>query len=131
MTRLAMALALWIGIVAQTPASLTPRKDTQRLSGAFATADSLGRVMRGVQPQRGDRDDATSTPKSGPARSAQSADPPPPGTGSDYVLTTRTEVFLDGKPCKYEKVPAGASITLMEVARDHKTVLKVYFRSAK
>jgi hypothetical protein len=131
MARLTMALAFWIGIASQVPASLTPRRDNERRGAAATTAEGVGRLIRGAQPRPDGQPDAQATPKAGAARSAQSANPPGPGTGSDYVLTTRTEVFLNGKPCAYEKVPAGASIILMEVARDHKTVLKVYFRSPK
>jgi hypothetical protein len=44
------------------------------------------------------------------------------------VVTDRTEILLDGKPCKYEAIPATASIVRMEVAADKKTVLKIHFR---
>jgi hypothetical protein len=50
---------------------------------------------------------------------------------TDFVLTHETEVFLDGKPCRYDKIPARASIIKMEVAADKKTVLKVHFRTRK
>jgi hypothetical protein len=49
----------------------------------------------------------------------------------EFVLTKETEVLLDGKPCKYEDIPANASILKMEVAADRKTVLRVQFRSGK
>jgi hypothetical protein len=60
-----------------------------------------------------------------PARSSE------PGIPTDYVMTAETEVLLNGKPCKYSAVPANASIVLMEVAADRKTVLKVHFRIVK
>jgi hypothetical protein len=42
-----------------------------------------------------------------------------------------TEILLDGKPCKYEDVPAGAEIVLLAVARDGRTVLKIHFRAVR
>jgi hypothetical protein len=52
-------------------------------------------------------------------------------TNSEFVLTHRTEVLLDGKPCKYEEVPGHASIERMELAADKKTVVRIQFRSRK
>ena len=50
---------------------------------------------------------------------------------SDFAVTDRTEVLLNGIRCKYDEVPGHATIERMEVDADEKTVLKVYFRVRK
>lgn len=47
-----------------------------------------------------------------------------------YHLTEQTEVKLDGKVCPYEKVPADASIILLEVGSDQ-AILRLHFQSKK
>jgi hypothetical protein len=49
----------------------------------------------------------------------------------EYVLTEKTEVRLDDRPCRYEEVPASAAITLIELAADARTLLKIHFRTKK
>jgi hypothetical protein len=51
--------------------------------------------------------------------------------GVDFVMTADSEVWLDGRPCEYKKVPATAEIVRVEVAPDRKTILRIEFRSAK
>lgn len=51
--------------------------------------------------------------------------------GVDFVMTADSEVWLDGRPCEYKKVPANAAIVRVEVAPDRKTILRIEFRSAK
>ena len=109
MIRLTIALAVWIGLVSVAPASLAPRREPRIGNGLLAQASR--RSTQVVQQ---------------PARKAARAEAQP-----EYVLTQETEVLLDGKPCKYEDVPATASIVKMEVAADRKTVLRVRFRSRK
>jgi hypothetical protein len=53
------------------------------------------------------------------------------GPTGPFLLTDQTEVLLDGRPCRYQDVPAGASIVGMDVAADKRTVLKVHFRTKK
>lgn len=48
-----------------------------------------------------------------------------------FVMTTETEVMLNGRCCKFQEVPSNASIVHLEVASDRKTLLKIYFRSEK
>jgi len=50
---------------------------------------------------------------------------------SEFILTSRTEILLNGQPCRYEEIPSHASIVRMEVAADKKTVLKIHFRVRK
>jgi len=104
MTRLILTLVAWIGLAALASASLTPRKE----------AGSLGENDVPL----------ALAPKILAQAAAQAADAP-------YVMTDRTEVLLDGKPCKYENVPANARIVRMETAADKKTVLRIHFRSQK
>jgi hypothetical protein len=53
------------------------------------------------------------------------------GARPEYLLTNETEILLDGKPCRYEAVPANARIIHMELGADKKTVLKILFRTGK
>jgi hypothetical protein len=48
-----------------------------------------------------------------------------------FVITNETEIRLDGRPCLYAEVPAGAAVTAAEVAADRRTVLRIHFRSPK
>ncbi len=47
------------------------------------------------------------------------------------VVTDQTEIRLDGKPCRYADLPQDATIILLEIAADKKTVLKVHFKAGK
>jgi hypothetical protein len=87
-------------------ASLTPRKERSGIAGPEAQAWSSMKT----RPALLDHTAAS------PAR-------------PEYVLTHDTEILLDGKPCRYEDVPANARIIRMEVGADKKTVLKVLFRT--
>jgi hypothetical protein len=54
------------------------------------------------------------------------------GQPDEFQITDQTEVLLNGRPCRYEAVPASASIILMEVASENrKLVLKIHFRTKK
>jgi hypothetical protein len=107
MTRLILALVTWISIVSASSASLAPRKFPSVLGNEVfqARASQL------------------------PARPSQQA----AGQVSlgEFVVTERTEILLNGKPCRYEEIPGHASIVRMEVAADRKTVLKIHFRIGK
>lgn len=49
----------------------------------------------------------------------------------NYRITEKTKVILDGRPCKYESVPADAIIEHMEiVSNTNKEILKIVFRTA-
>jgi hypothetical protein len=50
---------------------------------------------------------------------------------TQFAVTIKTEVFLNGQLCSYEQIPADASIVRMEVAQDKKTVLRIYFRTRR
>ena len=104
MTRLVIALAVWMTVAPLLSASLAPRKQPSVLG-------------TDIPSQR------ASTPVV--AAAEQAAAP----SNSEYVLTEETEILLNGKTCKYENVPSHASIQRMEVAADRKTVLRVYFRA--
>jgi hypothetical protein len=47
------------------------------------------------------------------------------------VYNENTEVELDGHPCRVEDLPPECEIILLELASDHKTVLKLHLRSKK
>jgi hypothetical protein len=104
MNRIVWTLAVWLGWVSVSAASLTPRTETS----TFGENDVPLRLAAKICAQAAEQ-----------------------VAKSPYVLNERTEILLDGKPCKYENVPASASIIRMETAADHKTVLKIYFRSRK
>jgi len=104
MTRLTLTLAIWINLVSLASATLTPPKESHPLARAALNAPSLSEALERTLEQR---------------------------SPSEYVVTERTEILLDGKACKYAEVPAHASITRMEVAANKKTVLKIHFRTRK
>ncbi len=65
-------------------------------------------------------------------RLAAKQSPEAPPTVGAFRVTERTEVKLDGRPCKLEQVPPGATILLLEVASDDRmAILKIHFRSKK
>jgi hypothetical protein len=106
MTRLALALAVWITAASLAPATLTARRDgprfdreDPRFEGAKLPDKALGLVVTRVNP-------------------------------SEYVVTEEAEVLLNGQPCRYQDVPEHATILRMELAWDNKTVLTVHFRAA-
>jgi hypothetical protein len=52
----------------------------------------------------------------------------PSSTAQRLVITRQSDVRLDGRPCRYEQVPANAVITFAEVGPDRQTVLRIHFR---
>jgi hypothetical protein len=107
MIRLTMALAVWMSLVSIASASLSIRWETPRFR----------------------KDVSEAVPLKAPRRVLEEA--ARPGTGSEFVVTDRTEILLNGRPCKYAEVPGDATIIHMEVAADQKTVLTIHFRSKK
>src|SRR5579871_4756364 len=107
MTRLVLAVAVYVVGAAEASAIVTPVRPFLRLG-----EDAVTRRLN-VQP----------APLARP-RTAAISDTP-------FTLTDRSEVLLDGKPCRYEDVPAHASIILLELAADRQTVLRIHFRSRK
>jgi hypothetical protein len=107
MTRLTLALAVWIGFFSAAPASLTPPREPLRLSDEVFRA-GVGKLSAvSLRPEAGRK------------------------TLGEFAVTEQTEVLLDGKPCPYAEVPATAVIIKMEVAEDKITVLKIHFRTRK
>jgi hypothetical protein len=50
----------------------------------------------------------------------------------DFRITAQTEVLLDGRPCRYEQVPDGAMIVLLEtVSNESKEIARIHFRSQR
>lgn len=48
----------------------------------------------------------------------------------DFRVTAKTEVLLNGRPCRYEEVPDGATILLLETAtNESKEILKIHFQT--
>jgi hypothetical protein len=53
-------------------------------------------------------------------------------SNEDFRLTEKTEVLLDGRPCRYKDVPDGATIILLETAtNESKEILKIHFQTTK
>jgi hypothetical protein len=107
MSRLTLALASLLCVVCVASASLSPPRERSRLANKVAPVQyaKLSPEIREVVDGRG------STP--------------------EFVLTDRTEVRLNGKPCNYEEIPHHATIVLIEVAMDNRTILKIHFRTGK
>jgi hypothetical protein len=53
----------------------------------------------------------------------------PESARTRLLITEETEVLLNGRPCRYEQVPASAVITFAEVDSDRETLRKIHFRS--
>lgn len=50
----------------------------------------------------------------------------------DFRITEKTEVLLDGRPCRYEQVPDGATIVLLETeTNETKEISRIHFRSPR
>jgi hypothetical protein len=52
-------------------------------------------------------------------------------TGLDLVINQQTEIRLNGRGCRYEDIPANASVNLLEVGADRRTVLRIHFQTEK
>ncbi len=108
MTRLASALAVWMSLIASAPAAPgTPRTPSPRIDK---------RVAQSSTPQR-------------PAGVRYRA--LGPDTPLNFEVTPRTEIRLNGEPCRYEEVPDDAIIVRLEVTADEKTALTIFFRTRK
>jgi hypothetical protein len=54
----------------------------------------------------------------------------PTPKNDEFRLTAATEVLLNGRPCRYEDVPDGATILLLETAtNESKDILKIHFQT--
>lgn len=47
----------------------------------------------------------------------------------EYQITDITEIKVDGRQCRYNEVPKGAEITLLEVSSDNKSILRIHFQT--
>jgi hypothetical protein len=107
MTRLTFALAFLLSFVSVASGSLTPRKESAPF-GARVPPVPVTKLAAEILAPAGNR-----------------------GTTPEFVLTEQTEILLNGKPCRFEEVPANASIVQLELAIDNKTALKIHFRTRK
>jgi hypothetical protein len=107
MTRLTLAVAVWMSFVPVLSASLTPRKEPRPLAHPASQVKASKVWAVAAEPAAN---------KEGP---------------SEFVVTERTKILLDGKPCNYAAIPGNARIVQMEVAADKKTVLQIHFRTQK
>jgi hypothetical protein len=107
MARLILVLAGWLMVAAVAEATVAPRKEMSRLSNDALQLRTIAHPAR-VQD----------------SQAALAAESP-------FTLTDQSEVLLNGKPCRYEVVPAHASISLLELAADRHTVLRIHFRTQK
>jgi hypothetical protein len=106
MIRLTLALAAWMSLLPAVWAFSPSRQESPWLSPKAAQA--LPRLAAKAPEQQ------TKKP-----------------ANTDFVMTAQTEVLLNGQPCRYEQVPAHATIIRMEVDQDEKTVLMIHFRTRK
>ena len=52
-------------------------------------------------------------------------------TNREYRLTEKTEVLLNGRPCRYEDVPDGATIILLEtVSNEDREIVRLHFETS-
>jgi hypothetical protein len=114
MMRLTLSLAIWLSWLSFSSASLAPRKERPSFERKRPAAFDLATQK--------------AAPLASKNRLTQTI---APAQESEYLLTANTEVLLDGQSCRYEEVPATASILRMEVGPDRKTVIRVYFRARK
>jgi hypothetical protein len=108
MSRSALALCIGLCLVSPAPASLTPRKAPSPDRTSPLSAVSARSLLGGIAQ-------STSTRNS----------------REEFNVTEQTEVTLDGRPCRYKDVPAGASILRIELAPDRTTILRIHFRTRK
>ena len=111
----ALMLAGWIGFISAASASLTPRTES------LLTPRKVLPVLAKGMPQAQAAKPSTRVPEQARGETPQ----------AEFVLTSETEILLNGKPCSYEEIPDHASIVRMDVAADKKTVLKIHFRTQK
>jgi hypothetical protein len=107
MIRLTLTLATWLSFVSVGSASLTPAKASRPFGSDIPPVRAESGAPHGLGS--GSTDGAEST----------------------FLVTDRTDVLLNGKPCKYAEVPGHARIVRMELGPDNKTVLRVFFRTGK
>lgn len=55
----------------------------------------------------------------------------PAAAPGELQVTRATAVLVDGRECAYRNVPPGATVVLIEVAPDRRTVLRIEFRTRK
>jgi hypothetical protein len=84
MTRLTMALAVWMSLVSGASASVALRKEAPAL-GTAAWQSRTSKLAAEVREQQTGR-----------------------GAKSELVVTDQTEIRLNGKPCKYADIPDSA-----------------------
>lgn len=109
MVRLTVGFAVWLVVASVGMAGVASHLKSAPTLGDRPT-DSLARLVQEPTP---------------------SANRTQPARKDSFVITEQTEVQVDGKPCRYGEVPAGAAIVLLEVAADGRTVMKVHFRTTK
>jgi hypothetical protein len=103
MTRLILTFVVWMNLVCTGWASLTPRRETSPFDREIPRIPDSVFVAKTLDQE----------------------------AESEFVVTRRTEITLNGKPCRYEDVPEYATIVRMKVAADKKTALKIDFRTQR
>ena len=103
MLRLTTALVTFLAFAPLATASLTPRKDPPGVG-----KQSPAELLREEKPAPASED-----------------------ASEDLVISDQTEILLDGEACKYEDVPAEATIILLELASNKKDIRKIHFKRAK
>ena len=111
MTRLTLAITTLLCLLPSAPAAFAPRNDPPAIG----------------------KDALPTTAKDAPTDVAVKDAPaaPPKEEKQQFVITDETDVKLDGHACKFQDVPGTASIVVLDVAADKKTILKIHFKSKK
>jgi hypothetical protein len=102
MTRLALVLALTFTCLPAASASLAPPSRERTRTGSQELLRQAAQSPRPAAPEQ-----------------------------KDFVITSKTEVMLDGRACRYEDVPAHATVTVLEVAADRRTLMRIHFTTKK
>src|SRR5262245_6934758 len=97
MARCMMVLVVLLGAIPSAAASLAPRKESLPFEKGLPREQGWVQWTRVFPQERG------------------------------FQITTETTVRLNGRPCKYEEIPADARIRHLEVGPDGQTILRVDF----
>jgi hypothetical protein len=54
-----------------------------------------------------------------------------PESKRELVITTETEIKVNGRICGLDQVPAGAEIILLDVAADRAVIRRIHFQTRK
>jgi hypothetical protein len=109
-TRLTLTLAALVCCLSSATAAFSPRSDLPSLA--------KNPLPTTAKDASADLDRVAGAPAAAEKEQKQ-----------QFVITDETEVQLDGRACKFQDVPGNASVVVLDVAADKKTILKIHFKS--